>query len=146
MSTEELKSDLYLVFALTMSGTNRWGTKLNEQGKRIYGIDSVDSKDTYKQMLEDKEFNDDDFEDFDFGSEAEMLDEAYRNSYLVVTKKTTFKKLMKEKGDVTFFAFDPSEPETLEFVIDDIIEYFEDCEEYEKCAELIEVKNKINDA
>ena len=96
-------------------------------------------------MLEDRDF-DDNFEEFDLLSEAEMLDEAYRNSYLVATKRTTFKKLMKEKGDVTFFAFDPSEPETLEFVIDDIIEYFEDCEEYEKCAELIEVKNNFNDA
>ena len=105
MSTEESKSDLYLVFALMMSGTSKWGMKLNEQGKRIYGIDSVDSKDTYKQMLEDRDF-DDNFEEFDFLSEAEMLDEAYRNSYLVATKRTTFKKLMKEKGDVTFFAFD----------------------------------------
>lgn len=143
MNTEESKSDLYLVFALTMSGTSKWATKRKEQGKRIYGIDYVDSKDIYKQMLEDNEFED---EELDFPSEDYMIDEAYRNAYLIATKKSTFKKLMKEKKDVLFLAFDPSEPETLENIIDDIIEYFEETEEYEKCAELIEVKNNFNDA
>ena len=94
-------------------------------------------------MLEDNEFED---EELDFPSEDYMIDEAYRNAYLIATKKSTFKKLMKEKEDVLFLAFDPSEPETLEDIIDDIIEYFEETEEYEKCAELIEVKNKFNDA
>ena len=37
--------------------------------------------------------------------------------------------------------FDPSNPETFELIIDDMIEYFEETEEYEKCQTLVKLKN-----
>ena len=39
-----------------------------------------------------------------------------------------------------FLPFDPAAPETFKLIVDDMIKYFEDNEEYEKCAELISAK------
>ena len=47
--------------------------------------------------------------------------------------------------DMIFLPFDPSAPETFVVIVDDIIKYFEDNEEYEKCAELINSKKKLDD-
>jgi len=38
-------------------------------------------------------------------------------------------------------------PYTIDLIIDDVIEHFEECEEYEKCAELVKLKEQSeNDA
>ena len=101
-------------------------------------------KDIYKHMLEF-----DDIEDEDISSsvedEIEILDEAYRNAYAIVTGKMTVRDLLDKTPDMIFLPFDPSSPETFSLVVDDIIKYFEDNEEYEKCAELIGRKNKLDD-
>ena len=72
---------------------------------------------------------------------------AFENSYKVLTKKTTFEKLMDTKdkfGIKAIMIYDPSE-EPNEDVWDDVIYYYEDLEEYERCAELLKLKNKIFD-
>ena len=141
MSTEVLKYGFYHLFVLTMNGTSRWGTKLNEQGKHIYGISKEDWRDIYRQMLFE-----DDIEDEDFTSsieeEIEILDEAYRNAYSIATGRLTVSELLKKSPDMIFLPFDPSSPDTFKMIINDIIKYFEENEEYEKCAELLEVKDK----
>ncbi len=102
-------------------------------------------KDIYNQMLE----HTDDIDDDDFKSsleeEIEILDEAYRNAYKIATGRMTIKELLDRADDMIFLPFDPSAPETFTMVIDDIIQYFSDTEEYEKCAELVKAKNKFDD-
>lgn len=92
--------------------------------------------DTFNQMSE---------EDFNYYVEEEILDEAYYNAYLILTNKTTLKELLKSKGEIVFIPYDPEVPETVELIIDDIIEYFSSIEDYEICAELVKVKEKLND-
>ena len=120
--------------------------KLNEQDKHIYGISSLDLKDIYKQMLEFEDTYDDE-EDITktLEEEIEVLDEAYRNAYKIATGRMTIKELLESATEMIFLPFDPSEPETFGMIIDDIIQYFSDNEEYEKCAELVKVKDKFDD-
>ena len=77
--------------------------------------------------------------------EQMIIEKAFENSYQVLTKKTTFEKLMtrKEKyGMRAILIYDPSEDPD-ELIYDDMIHYFEDLEEYERCAELLSIKNKM---
>ena len=138
MSTGVLKYGSYHLFVLTMNGTSRWGTKLNEQGKHIYGISSKDLKAIFNQMLEFEDIEDDDYSSIE--EEIEILDEAYRNAYEIATGKMTVRELLDKSADMIFLPFDPSAPETFKLIVDDVIKYFEDNEEYEKCAELISAK------
>jgi hypothetical protein len=78
--------------------------------------------------------------------EIQILDEAYRNAYKVATGKMSVQDLLDESNDMIFLPFDPVEPETFMMIVDDIIEYFENSEEYEKCAELVEIKERLDDA
>jgi hypothetical protein len=86
----------------------------------------------------------DDIEDNDYSSsieeEIEILDEAYRNAYEIATGKITVRDLLDRSTDMIFLPFDPAAPETFKLIVDDVIKYFEDNEEYEKCAELISAK------
>ena len=92
---------------------------------------------------------DDDIEDDDYAKsleeEVEILDEAYRNAYKIAVGLMTVKQLLEKADDMIFLPFDPSAPETFVMIIDDVIQYFSDNEEYEKCAELVKVKDKFND-
>tara|TARA_R100001015_G_C4627792_1_gene187527 strand:- start:1332 stop:1637 length:306 start_codon:yes stop_codon:yes gene_type:complete len=93
--------------------------------------------------------NHDDFladlpEDEKYEYEQMLVDNAFENAYKVLTKKTTFEKLMDAKdkfGIKAIMIYDPSE-EPDEDVWDDVIYYYEDLEEYERCAELLKLKNK----
>lgn len=63
---------------------------------------------------------------------------AFYNSYRVVTNKITFEQLLDEdsnEGNNTVLAHDPNKEVTVD-VIQDIIDYFVEYEEYERCAEL----------
>ena len=67
-----------------------------------------------------------------------VIQRAFENSYKVITKKMTFEQLMSLKGvfgQKGILIYDPSEGYD-EIVLEDMIHYFEDEEEYEKCAEL----------
>lgn len=145
MNTGGSKYASYHLFVLTTNGISKWGTKLNEQGKHIYGISSKDLRDIYKQMLE----FDDDIEDEDITKsleeEVEILDEAYRNAYKIAVGKMTVRELLDKSDTMIFLPFDPSSPSTFSLVIDDIIQYFSDSEEYEKCAELVKIKETFDD-
>tara|TARA_B100001057_G_scaffold67299_1_gene60999 strand:- start:214 stop:510 length:297 start_codon:yes stop_codon:yes gene_type:complete len=91
----------------------------------------------------------DDIEDDDITTsleeEIEILDEAYRNAYKIAIGEMTVKELLDNAEEMIFLPFDPSAPETFTLVVDDIIQYFSDTEEYEKCAELVKVKDKLDD-
>lgn len=108
----------------------------------------MDLRDIYKAMSNinfnssEDEFDDiDDLDDFSYEEEVEIIDSAYRNAFKIATGEINFIQFMKDSSGIQFFAFDPSSPETFELIIDDMIEYFEDTEEYEKCQTLVKLKN-----
>ena len=98
--------------------------------------------------MNDKEHNEENIPEL---SEAEkyemeqmMVQKAFENSYKVVTKRVTFEELMNVKtafGQRAILIYDPSEGYDNE-VLEDMIAYFEDEEEYEKCAELKQILDK----
>ena len=103
-------------------------------------------KDIYKQMLESENFEDDFTDAEAIEAEIEILDEAYRNAYAVAVGNVSIQQLISNSSEMIFLPFDPNDTETFVLIIDDIIEYFEQNQEYEKCAKLIIVKKKLNDA
>ena len=102
-------------------------------------------RDIYNQMLEFDDIDDDERPVSSIEEEIEILDEAYRNAYLIATGQLSVKELLNKADDMIFLPFDPSAPETFAMIIDDVIQYFSDSEEYEKCAELVKVKDKFDD-
>tara|TARA_R110002074_G_scaffold1263_1_gene7581 strand:+ start:18264 stop:18569 length:306 start_codon:yes stop_codon:yes gene_type:complete len=99
-------------------------------------------------MFNDLPYNDEYEDDIDINEEIEILGEAYENAYMILTGKVLVEEFLlreTESGRIVFLPFDPKEPETVELIIDDVIEYFEEGEEYEKCSELLTVKSKFND-
>tara|TARA_A100001518_G_C1189636_1_gene35586 strand:+ start:192 stop:515 length:324 start_codon:yes stop_codon:yes gene_type:complete len=83
--------------------------------------------------------------------EQMMIDRAYENSYKLITKKTTFEDLMDARSvyeskdkSIEFrsiLIYDPSEGWD-DLHLEDMIDYFEETEEYEKCAELKKILDK----
>jgi hypothetical protein len=91
--------------------------------------------------MSEKENNEEIFDEY---SEAEkyemeqiMIEMAFENSYKIITKQTTFEKLLDAKGsgEKAILIYDPvlgwGKNE-----VEDLIYYFEENEEYEKCAKL----------
>lgn len=95
-------------------------------------------------MLEFDDIGDEDFSK-SLEEEIEILDEAYRNAYKIAVGEMTVKELLDKAEDMIFLPFDPSAPETFSMVVDDVIQYFADTEEYEKCAELVKIKDQFDD-
>ena len=83
----------------------------------------------------------------DFLEDLEMYEEAMENAYLIITKKLTLDDIymkFEEDGILNKFylPFDPMEEDGRSTdVIDMVIEYYTGTEEYEKCAELVKIKN-----
>ena len=78
---------------------------------------------------------------------AEEINKAYYNSYRVITNKVTFEDLLdeniKEGSNMTYLSHDPDDDITPD-IIQDVIDYFVELEEYELCAELkIELDKKL---
>jgi|TARA_R100000081_G_C4736217_1_gene126250 hypothetical protein len=96
-----------------------------------------------------KDQNPDDFlpemsESEKYEVEQMMIDKAFDNSYLVLTNKATIEELLERKskyGMKGIMMFDPGD-EPDEDLFDDVIYYYEDLEEYERCAELLKIKKK----
>tara|TARA_R110000868_G_scaffold72414_1_gene211131 strand:- start:25 stop:273 length:249 start_codon:yes stop_codon:yes gene_type:complete len=66
-------------------------------------------------------------------------------SYYVITNQVGYEQLLNRDLKVTLM-FDPTdEYDDRSDVFDTLIEYFEEIEEYEKCAELLHSKNLTND-
>ena len=66
-----------------------------------------------------------------------MIDKCMNNSYRVMTLKSTVEDIL-EKDNKAMFYGNPLDYTTED--IDEVIEYFENTEEYEKCGELLEEK------
>ena len=83
----------------------------------------------------------------DFLEDMELYNQAMRNAYFIITKKKTlddiYYDLEEGRIDSLPLPFDPiHEDGRTDDVIDVVIEYFTSTEEYEKCAELVKIKNK----
>ena len=66
-------------------------------------------------------------------------------SYYVITNQVGYEQLLNRDMKVTLI-FDPTQEiiEDYEEVFDELIKYFEDLEEYEKCANLLNSKELMN--
>ena len=93
-----------------------------------------------------------------------MLESAMNNTYLILTGKATYEALLDKEsmqsGDITQHVetallfnpiatdYNPKFPHLNTSdgheMIDSMIEYFVETEEYEKCAQLVKYKEKIN--
>ena len=84
----------------------------------------------------------------DFLEDLEMYEEAMENAYLIITKKLTLDDIymkFEEDGVLNKFylPFNPMQEDGRSTdVIDMVIEYYTGTEEYEKCAELVKIKNE----
>lgn len=67
----------------------------------------------------------------------EMMEECIRNTYEVLTMKQSIKDILDSEPKSIFFGnpFDITNED-----IDEMVEFFENTEEYEKCSELLELK------
>ena len=72
-----------------------------------------------------------------------MIDKCMNNSYRVMTLKSTVDEILSKDKKAMFYG-DPFDYTNED--IDEVIEYFENTEEYEKCDELLNEKNAKNTA
>ena len=73
----------------------------------------------------------------------EFIEIGINNSYLIMTGKLTVEELMENYGKVgSIIFFTSPENYTIED-INEMIEHFEDTEEYEKCMELVYIQNDL---
>ncbi len=85
----------------------------------------------------------------DFLEDLEMYEKAMNNAYDIITKKKTiddiYFDLEDDMYDEYYLPFDPvTEDGRTASIIDMVIEYYTNTEEYEKCAELAKIKNKCS--
>ena len=66
-----------------------------------------------------------------------MIDKCMNNSYRVMTLKSTVDEILSKNKKAMFYG-DPFDYTNSD--IDEVIEYFENTEEYEKCGELLNEK------
>tara|TARA_R110002020_G_scaffold42096_1_gene123643 strand:- start:234 stop:524 length:291 start_codon:yes stop_codon:yes gene_type:complete len=83
----------------------------------------------------------------DFLEDIELYNQAMRNAYFIITKRKTlddiYYDLEEGKIETLPLPFDPiHEDGRTEDIIDIVIEYFTSTEEYEKCAELVKIKER----
>jgi len=84
----------------------------------------------------------------DFLEDLEMYEQAMDNAYDLITKRKSLDDIyetFEEEGTIEEFylPFDPIlEDGRTADIIDMIIEYYTSTEEYEKCAELVKIKNE----
>tara|TARA_R110002012_G_scaffold278308_2_gene465880 strand:- start:1576 stop:1815 length:240 start_codon:yes stop_codon:yes gene_type:complete len=70
--------------------------------------------------------------------DTEILDDAMQNAYAILTGKYTFDALLEMYDELPLpFNIEQEEPD-----YDAMIEYFIEIEEYEKCNELLKLKNE----
>ena len=83
----------------------------------------------------------------DFLEDLALYERAMQNAYMLITKKKTvddfYYDLENDSIDDFPLPFDPLQTDGRHTdVIDVVIEYFTSTEEYEKCAELVKIKNR----
>jgi hypothetical protein len=84
----------------------------------------------------------------DFLEDLEAYNSSMENAYMLVTKRMTLDDIyeLMEDGEVSEFylPFDPMDGDGRDdSTIDLLIEYFISVEEYEKCQELVTLRNKF---
>jgi hypothetical protein len=83
----------------------------------------------------------------DFEEDLEMFHEAMSNAYLLVTNRVSmenlYESLDKGLGHLSL-PFDPAVHDgKSDDVLDMLVEYFIETEEYEKCSELMKIKKQL---
>jgi hypothetical protein len=74
-----------------------------------------------------------------------LLDQAYNNSWLILSGQISFEELLEKdlkSGKEVIMCFDPDEGPKKE-QLENMISYYIDCEEYEKCGKLQSILNEI---
>ena len=87
----------------------------------------------------------------DFLEEMELYNTAMENAYDIITKKKNIDDIYYELDEKEIHGyplpFDPIEEDgRTPSVIDIVIEHFTSIEDYEKCAELVKIKNTCLDS
>jgi len=82
-------------------------------------------------------FKDDKFET----DEVELVNDAMNNAFNILTGKSEFKTLFVDNADRIALPFDPyNKKVTHGKIIDLLILHYTECEWYERCAELVKLK------
>ncbi len=70
-----------------------------------------------------------------------MIEECMRNTYAVLTNKCIIEDILEDEPTSMFYGnpFNITHED-----IDEMVNFFENTEEYEKCSELVEVKKYID--
>ena len=69
-----------------------------------------------------------------------MIEECIRNTYDVLTNMQSIEEILEQEPTSMFYG----NPLNITFeTIDEMIKFFEDTEEYEKCMKLVYVKNDL---
>lgn len=72
--------------------------------------------------------------------DQEMGNKAMDNAFLLVTGRATLADLFDLDDPYVFIPFDPDDIPNKEQLIEDLIEHYSHFEEYEKCQELVNLK------
>ena len=84
----------------------------------------------------------------EFLEDLDLYNRAMENAYFIVTRKKTMTELLsdleEENIEEVVLPFDPiNEDGRTPDIIEMLVEYFENLEEYEKCAELTNLMNYV---
>ena len=92
-----------------------------------------------------EEYNDEEFSGLTYVQKLQLeeliIDTAFRNSFKVITKETKFEDLLDEKredGMSAVMAHQPEEEPSIE-TLENMMAYFVETEEYEKCAKIRDI-------
>ena len=79
-------------------------------------------------------------------TDEELVRLANENTFSILMGKITIEELFEQDIDIPLLV-DPSEKslskETKKEILEGMIEYYTEGEEYEKCSELVKLKNKL---
>ena len=86
----------------------------------------------------------------DFLEDLQSYEESMKNAFLIVTRRKTVSDIyeqLEEGDDIEFYLpFNPMESDGRDVpTIELLLEYFEEMEEYEKCAELVKIKKCLKE-
>jgi hypothetical protein len=104
---------------------------INFDTKKIEHMSVNDPLENYDKLTETQQWE----------AEQMIMDKAFRNSYLIVTKKKTFDQVMESKNGA-LLAHDPHSGIT-DYELENMMQHFIDEEEYEKCATLRDLYPKL---
>tara|TARA_R110002167_G_scaffold34630_2_gene110672 strand:+ start:834 stop:1103 length:270 start_codon:yes stop_codon:yes gene_type:complete len=86
----------------------------------------------------------------DFLEDIELYNSAMENAYFIITRRKTlddiYYELEEDQIDDFPLPFDPfTEDGRTSDIIDMLIEHFTSTEEYERCAELVKIKDSVSE-